>query len=241
MLGQVLKRQKPMDQLDDGIQTVKRQAEVKQLKNYQPDASPCSRGIEEKEYSLQQKTAMDDRQLIGYLKKSPSEGLQYAISLYGGGVKTICSNILGFQNSRDIDECVSDVFVKLWKYIGQFRPEKDSSLKSYLFGIARYTAIDRRRKIGKTSDLLPIEENDIECEVDFEQETSKKINQQLVREVIAELPPPDKEIFIYRYFCYYKVEDIAMKLGLNFKTVENKLFRGKSKLRNRLIEKGVIL
>lgn len=184
---------------------------------------------------------LNDQQLILLLKNYPSEGLKYAIRIYGGAVKTICNNIIGFKNSDDVDECVSDIFVKLWKCIDQYNQKKESSLKSYIYGIARYTAIDRKRSINKNVDLIPIEENDIGCDFDFESETSKNINSALVREVIQELPPPDKQIFIYRYFFYYKIEDIALKLGLGFKTVENKLYRGKASLKKQLMERGVII
>ena len=38
---------------------------------------------------------------------------------------------------------------------------------------------------------------------------------------------PDREIFIYRYFYQHSIKEIADKLALKAKTVENKLSRGK--------------
>ena len=52
---------------------------------------------------------------------------------------------------------------------------------------------------------------------------------------------PDKEIFTLRYFNQNTIKEIANKLVLKTKTVENKLARGKVKLRKQLINIGIEL
>lgn len=54
-----------------------------------------------------------------------------------------------------------------------------------------------------------------------------------------ELESPDKEIFIYRYYEQYTVKEIAEKLKIKAKTVENKLDRGKAGLMKKLVQCGV--
>ena len=70
---------------------------------------------------------------------------------------------------------------------------------------------------------------------------AEKENARLLRQAVDELPSPDREIFIRRYYLYERVKEIAARLGLPEKTVENRLFRGRRRLRQKLLERGVIL
>lgn len=185
---------------------------------------------------------MNEEQLILLLKNSPSKGLEAAMIQYGGLVKWIVLKIIG-NKQEDVEECISDTFVGLWQNIHRFDPSQNSSLKNYLCGIARHTALDRRRKLNRFDELIPLDEVTfgLEIQVDFTDHLLKDINAKILQEAIDELPPPDREIFIYRYYFYEKVADIAQRLSLDSKTVENKLYRGKQKLKDLLIKGGIIL
>ena len=58
------------------------------------------------------------------------------------------------------------------------------------------------------------------ADVDVEQEAIRKVDYQILNEVIMELESPDKEIFIYRYYEQYTVKEIAEKLGISVYTVQ---------------------
>jgi len=75
---------------------------------------------------------MKDDQLITLIKSNPQEGLSTTIDLYGGTVKWIILKILGNYDCQYIEECVSDVFVKLWKNLDNFDSTLNISLKSYM-------------------------------------------------------------------------------------------------------------
>ena len=62
------------------------------------------------------KEIMTDEKLIALIKKKPEQGIAAAIDLYGGAVRTICSSVL--ESREDIEEAVSQVFYRLWKYAG---------------------------------------------------------------------------------------------------------------------------
>ncbi|WP_027399469.1 sigma-70 family RNA polymerase sigma factor [Anaerovorax odorimutans] len=182
---------------------------------------------------------MNDDQIILLLENSPSKGLEAAINQYGDLVKWITLKIIG-NNQQDLEECVSDTFVRLWQSIHRFDKSKNISLKNYLCGIARHTALDYRRKIGRSGDLLPLEEVELKIDTDIADEISNNINAEIIKSAIDSLPPPDKEIFIYRYYFYEKISDIAGRLSIDAKTVENKLYRGRKKLKT-ILEKGGII
>ena len=183
---------------------------------------------------------MNDENLIKLLKKNPSKGLTCAIDIYGALVKTIVVRIIGYENQQDVEECISDVFVQLWKSIDNYDYNK-GILKNYIISIARFVSINTiNRKMNK-HEVIPLEENDLKLDFDIDNEIADSINIKIIKETIDSLPQPDKEIFIRRYYLYEAVKDIASSLDLNAKAVENKLYRGKDKLRTALINNGIIL
>lgn len=183
---------------------------------------------------------MNDDKLVKLIKNNPSKGLSVAIDQYGPLVKTIVVRIIGYENQQDIEECISDVFVELWKSLNNFNPNK-GTLKNYITSIARFKAINIfNRKIVK-HELIPLEEDDLELDLDLTNEVSKTINKNIIRETLESLSQPDRDIFIRRYFLFESVKEIAYSLDLTPKAVENKLYREKNKLKDALIKKGIIL
>ena len=182
---------------------------------------------------------MDQSELIQLLKNNPQEGLARAIDLYGPSVKWIVQKIIGNQQ-QDVEECVSDIFVKLWQGINGFQADSGVLLKSYVYGIARHTAIDFRRKLNRREDIIPIGENDLGIHIDMTEELAKLENNRILQEAVDDLPEPDRRIFIRRYFLQERINAIAESLSISPKTVENKLYRGKKTLKDTLIERGII-
>lgn len=183
---------------------------------------------------------MNDDKLAKLIKYNPSKGLSAAIDQYGPLVKTIVVRIIGYEYKQDIEECVSDVFLELWKSIDNFNQEK-GLLKNYIISIARHAAINTyNRKLNK-HELLPLEENDLELDLDLTNEISKTINKDIIKETLENLPYPDRDIFIRRYYLFESVKEIAASLNINPKAVENRLYRCKSNLKSTLINRGIIL
>lgn len=181
-----------------------------------------------------------DKRILSLLKKSPEEGLSLALDTYGGSVKTICKNILYDCSSEDIEEAISDTFLKLWRNVDKFKKEKGTNLKSYIYAIARNTSLDKRRQLKNYNLILPLEEDSLELSINMEDSYAKKINNSLIRKTINNMEEPDKSIFILRYFYFEKIKDISKRLDLTPKKVENCLYRGKEKLKKSLIEGGII-
>ncbi len=182
---------------------------------------------------------INEERILLMLREAPGEGIGMALDAYGGPVKTICKNILFDCSREDIEEAVADSFVGLWKSVDKFRTDGDYSLKSYLYGIARHTALDRRRMLKKESPTLPVEEVAIEAGIDLESDFAKKLNDSIVHNSVNSMEEPTRSVFILRYFYFEKVNDIAQRLGLPRKTVENHLHRGKSRLKWELLERGI--
>ena len=181
-----------------------------------------------------------DRKIIKLLKKSPEDGIKMVIDVYGSAVNTICKNILINLNSEDIEEAISDTFFKLWKNVDNFNVEKNKSLKSYIYAIARNTCFDKLKSVNCNTSLFDVDENDLGIDVNMEDEYSKLHNKKIIKTTLDNFKEPDRSIFILRYFYFEKVKVIASKLNLSEKKVENILYRSKTKLKEELIKGGII-
>lgn len=182
-------------------------------------------------------TECNDRQLILLLQNNPSQGLAEAMARYGAPVKRICAAILGPEQRREVEEAVADSFVALWQGLERYDPEQP--LSPWLYGIARRTALNRRRALGRAAPFWELEEELPETGGDPADWAEEREEARLLRQAVEELPPPDREIFLLRYYLYQPVKEIARRLGMTPKAVEHKLRRGRERLRKKLIERGV--
>lgn len=179
---------------------------------------------------------MDDSSILLLLKNSPSKGLYEATKKYGGMVEAITKKIL-YSNAEDIEECVADTFVTLWKNTNDVEFQR-GTLKAYIACIARNKAIDRCRKLCKENTVY-MEDKVIASDTDIEEEIIIKSDVEVLQEVINQMSEPDKQIFIRRFFWFEKVKEIAAYLELTEKNVENRIYRGRKRLKEVLIERGV--
>lgn len=88
---------------------------------------------------------MKDKRLIIKLKKNAAGALDSIINKYSSYVYTVVYNIMsGAMTEEDIEETVSDAFIKLWKNSGFL--QEDKPLLPYLSVIAANEARSRLRK-----------------------------------------------------------------------------------------------
>ena len=184
--------------------------------------------------------AMEDKKLIRTIERNPEKGIALALDLYGDAVKTICREILAGAAKQDVEEAIAETFIRLWRYGKSFRPGKTASLKSYIYGIARNAAMDKARALYKGGNTVRIEHAELTNGwPGAEEQVIKKEEELAVRQVVAEMAEPDRTIFAMRFFQDYKVKEIALKMNLSEKQVENRLFRSKSVLKEKLKERGI--
>lgn len=188
----------------------------------------------------------EEKEMLRLLDNDASKAMEKIIDRYGNAVKTICRSILLEYSNEDIEETVSDAFVALWMARHKIEVTNECGIKEYLYGITRRTALNRRRKLTKTRLGLTNEEiSDIDASGrlvagnDVEKEVISKSEYILLHQLIEEMKSPDNEIFSFRYFEGYSIKEIAERMGLKAKTVENRLCRGRVRLRNQLIHCGV--
>ena len=186
---------------------------------------------------MKQKNLPDESRLPGLLVSDPDEGMALALRLYGSAVRLICRNVLSDLGSAVVEDAVSDSFTAIWRSADRFDPSKGCSFRSYCCGVARNTALKARRHLTNEP-LLPLEEDLLETvkAPDLLQEREEAA---LIRDAIAAMEEPDRSVFLFRYLYFFRVKEIAGRLSLSPKKVENILFRRKKELELLLKERGV--
>ena len=148
----------------------------------------------------------------------------------------VVDKLSGIGNGQDIEECVSDVFHKI--YLTRHRIDLGKgSLKSYLAVLAKRTAIDAyRKKRGKAHDVPfdELTEGPIDSNADVEQTVIEHEAKSLLLQAIKTLGEPDSEIIIRKYYFGQNSKSIALALGLKENTVNRKVSRALTKLEQSL-------
>ena len=190
---------------------------------------------------IEKESGMEDRKLIKLINRNPEKGISIALDLYGDPVKTICSSILAGMTAQDVEEAVAETFVRLWRYGKSFKAERGTSLKSYIYSIARNASLDKLKAVhGAEVSIEAIDNFRFpDDELNIEDLIIKQEEAGIVKDVVYGLDEPERTIFVMRYFYELKVKEIAERLQLPAKTVENKLHRTKAVLRAKFEEKEV--
>jgi len=194
-------------------------------------------------------TRQEENRIRELLQKDPECGLGLAIEIFGPSVKWIAKMILGKDNVQDVEECMSETFLRLWRSAEGFDSGRQgTTLYSYTCGIARHVAIDMVRRRPKSSvsvEAIALTGDDAAAifpelreETDFAEQLADQENRQAVLLAVDQMDPPDREIFLLRYWMELPVKRIAEVLELTEKQVENRLYRGKKALKMQLTKGG---
>lgn len=172
---------------------------------------------------------MRDKLIIKYIKKCNPKGMEMLIDNYNGLLTSVIrTHIVPILNYEE--ECISDVMFSIWENIDSFN-SKESSFKNWICAIAKYKAIDYKRKyISKISEEL--DEN-----LSYIDKNLYKIEiQEEISELLSSLNDKDKELFRRYYLKGYKLEEIAIDNNTNVTNLHRRLSRGRNKIRENILK-----
>lgn len=167
---------------------------------------------------MNQKARKLETRWVAELKSGNALAFDELFRLYG---KRLYYFSLGYLKSKtDAEEVVQEVFMKIWQNRASLDPEL--SFGAYLFKIAYRQISERFRKTTLEHKYL----HEIASEViSFTEEMDERANYQslleLVEKLIQQLPGRQREVIILRKMEGLSVAEIAAKLEISPKTVEN--------------------
>lgn len=167
---------------------------------------------------------------IRHFKAGKERALEFVIEEHIGIVKAVIYNSFKIHKDRQsIEECISDTFLGAFDNARQFKGDEED-FRKWLCTIAKFKAIDYQRKIAKAPRLTEVNEIQSPVESAEEEFFFKESTEELIQ-MMQKLNSLDQDIFTMKYFLNMKNSDIAREVNLTKAAVDNRLYRGKQKLR----------
>ena len=144
-----------------------------------------------------------------------------------------------FPAVRDVDDVVQESYLRIWRARAS-RPIE--SARAFLFTIARHLALDvveRKRRapnvsLGDLAALAVVEEAPNATEtLNYQEEV------RLLADALAALPERCREVVVLRKLQCLSQKEVAARLGLSERTVENQLARGMKRCEAHFRRKGL--
>ena len=173
----------------------------------------------------------DSTILMNDLRQHQPAACQQLLTEYGPAVFRMVQRIV--TRREDAEEVYQDVFVKVFKNIGQYDAEK-SSLRTWISRIAYNESITFLRH--KRLPVIYYEDHDGEAEKLSDTEVEATFGQpnpetvQLIRAALKHLPPDERAIITMFYYEEMSLKDIAYVTESLPTTVASKLSRTRKKL-----------
>lgn len=177
------------------------------------------------------------------MKRSQREGHRALFDEYCNYVYAVVMNVLRNCGSReDVEECVSDVFMKIYKLLDKNIDFADN-FKAYIATVTRNTAIDSFRRISlRNSRTAYLDDNtigELRDSSDLTEKSENKEQSRIILGKIKELGDPDSTIIIQQYYYNRTAKEISKSVSMSAAAVQKRSSRARQKLRSLLTEAGI--
>jgi RNA polymerase sigma factor (sigma-70 family) len=179
-------------------------------------------------------TSLPDDELARRFREGDAAAFEALLDRYSRSIYNFALRFLG--DSADADDVAQQTFIQAFESLPPSRP--DSSLRPWLFHVARNKCIDLLRK-RRTIPLSALERGDPEtASIDPADEAplpadlyEREELQQILQEAIASLPLRTREVVVMRYVGELTFAEIGRSLDMPENTAKTLFQRAKTSLR----------
>ncbi|BCA86987.1 DNA-directed RNA polymerase sigma-70 factor [Enterococcus saigonensis] len=168
------------------------------------------------------------------IKKRDEAAFNRLIDAYSKLLWAVASRS-GATNSMDLEEVISDVFLRLWEQPEKF-DEKKGSLKTYLCIMTESMAKNKMQQVRRRQHETLVDTEESSANL-VSNELEEKAAWQEIYTLIMTFDEPTRQILLWRIFYELTPQEIAKRSGLPTKEIDNRLYRGRKKLRS-LVERN---
>jgi len=190
----------------------------------------------------------EEAALIAELQAGSEEAFAWLIARYHQPIYSLLARAV--QNRTDAADLTQEVFVKIFRGVGNFHGE--SSLRTWIYRIALHEASNHRRwwtrhkhsevpieqEMGKSENGQPVLLKDMlvdPAESPYELAMHGE-NKARVEAALSKVPEPFRSTIILRDIEGFVYEDVADIQGVNLGTVKSRLVRGRAALKAILMD-----
>jgi RNA polymerase sigma-70 factor (ECF subfamily) len=181
----------------------------------------------------------DEHLLVAAAKSGDAAAFEELVNRYERKIFRLTMNIT--RNREDAEDAMQDAFLKAYAHLGDFN--QDSRFYTWLVRIAANEALMRLRKrrpnqfsldepIEGEEDLIPREIED--WGPSPEQRYAQSEMREILNQVIDQLQPDFRVVFVLRDVENLSTEETAGALGISEAAVKSRLLRARLKLRQKL-------
>ncbi|WP_455640382.1 RNA polymerase sigma factor [Parabacteroides sp.] len=172
-----------------------------------------------------------DAELLSRLKQGDEGAFDSVYRRYGSWVYNFIHSLL--FDKQLTEDLTQTVFLKIWEKRQTIDPEL--GLDAYLFAISRnlvYKETENRMQFIYQSDTSDNLIGDSRMEENIDADSLRSY----INDLIDELPPARKQIFKLSRYNHLSNKEIASRLNISEKTVENQITRALHYLKQKLAE-----
>ncbi|WP_342454247.1 RNA polymerase sigma factor [Paenibacillus sediminis] len=182
-------------------------------------------------YVGKEERVIDEQTLIEQIRRGETAAFRKLVESYGEHVYQAAYSIL--RDVKEAEDAAQETFIQVYKSLPEYRSE---GLKMWITRIAIHKAIDTKRKIARRREEQFQEKSVIEQLSSHEEDVLMRLvreekTESLLRRV-AQLPASHREVITAFYLQDKTYDQIAREQGVAVKTVESKLYRARSWIRN---------
>ena len=137
---------------------------------------------------------------------------------------------------EEVEDVVSEVFLKVYRNLGQYRP--DHPLSTWLYRLAANHVVDRSRRARKERGRVEMPEQVADPTPGAADDLETDERARLLRAALGEIDQRFRECILLVHVEGMKVEEAARVLGIPEGTVKTRLMRGREALRRVLARKN---
>lgn len=169
-----------------------------------------------------------DEKILALLSAGDAEGVTLLQKQYGPMVRYIVRGIL--RDAQDAEECVSDVFLRVWERFSAFDRAK-GTLAAWVTAIARNAAVDRLRRRRAPDETWDEQDG---ASPSPEEEVLRRERTRLLQKTVDALGAEEQVLFYRKYYYLQSTAQIAAEMGLTERAVEGRLYRLRRRLQKAL-------
>lgn len=154
---------------------------------------------------------INEENFLDQLKTKNEKALDYVIDTYGWIIKSVIKKHL--YNLQSVqDECINDVLLGLWNNIDKF-DENKSEFKNWIAGIAKFKAIDYKRKYLRELDNENVDDLNITVDDSINELLKNELSLEM-QEMMNSLKEKDRELFYKLYVEEIEVDKVSQETGI---------------------------
>lgn len=184
---------------------------------------------------------VEDSQIIALYFQRAEAAIQRTQEKYGALCHSVACRVL--PDVRDVEECVSDVYLRVWNAIP---PERPRSLSAYLARITRNAALDRldynaaaqrstalTRAFEELEPWLPAREGSLDGALEAQH------LRQVLNDFLRAQPKEARVFFLRRYWYGESLREIAEACHVTEAKVKKSLYWTRKKLHDAMEQEGI--